>query len=357
MTKFVSVVTAAADVGPQDPATTTPDRAPNSARRTSSVDVTRPGGPAGPIRIDGRARDALTLDARDQPICNEVRVRATLDPFREVQELTAEPAEPALAGLIGRRVTTGFRAAAAGLVPRHRHAATLLYLLLDDLPVATLVSGYAMQRAGEISDAPRSVYEPNVDLCSGWAAEATIMRIIDDRGTPPMTLGPLAPSLARADDPLAWHDLADAAPRTVRRRRRIDVEFGNGPIVDGLIVDAMFRDSHFDDDAVESVIHEYSIQVTIDTETLVIRKAVATPRVLPYVECPAAAASASRLVGFHLDDVRDRVRAEFVGTSTCTHLNDLFRSLEDVSGLLSSQGIVDAQCSITGRAGTAGTGR
>lgn len=328
MTEFLAVVTPNADVGPQDPATATPPRAPGSARRTSSVDVTRPEGPGGPIVVEGHARDAITLAADLPPVCTDVTLRATLDPFQEMVRVVADPPEPALATLVGRRAVSGFRAAAADAVPEHRRAASLLYLLLDDLPVVTLVSGYALQRAGLIPEAPRSVYEPSVDLCSGWAADATIMRTIDQRGTPPMTLGPPAPVLDRPDDPDGWHRIPAATPRTVRRRRRIDVGFG-----DELVVDAMFRDSHFDDDGNESAVHEYSLHAVVDPETLVVHDIRATPRVLPYVECPAAAASAARLVGFHLDDVRDRVRAELVGTSTCTHLNDLLRSLEDVRGL------------------------
>jgi hypothetical protein len=117
----------------------------------------------------------------------------------------------------------------------------------------------------------------------------------------------------------------------VRRRRRIDLTVGRA-----LTVDAMFRDSHFDGDGNESAVHEYGLRAEIDTETLLLTELEATPRVLPYIECPRAAASALRLVGFPLAEVRDRVRAELVGTSTCTHLNDLLRSLEDVNGLRSS---------------------
>ncbi len=35
-----------------------------------------------------------------------------------------------------------------------------------------------------------------------------------------------------------------------------------------------------------------------------------------------------------LVDLRDRVRGEFVGTSTCTHLNDTLRSIADLDALL-----------------------
>ena len=95
----------------------------------------------------------------------------------------------------------------------------------------------------------------------------------------------------------------------------------------------MFRDSHFDDDGVESVVHEYALHATIDPATLDDHAAGATPRVLPYVECPSAAASASRLVGLGSTRFATACGSEFVGTTTCTHLNDLLRSLEDVRGM------------------------
>ena len=56
----------------------------------------------------------------------------------------------------------------------------------------------------------------------------------------------------------------------------------------------------------------------------------ATPRVLPWFECPEAAASAGRLAGRSLDSLRAGVRAEFLGATTCTHLNDMLRALADV---------------------------
>jgi hypothetical protein len=176
------------------------------------------------------------------------------------------------------------------------------------------------------------VFAPNEDLCAGWAADATVFRVIRAHGTVPMTIGPPAPALGRSDDPEGWHALPDPLPQTVRRRRRIDVRAG-----DEIAVDAMFRDSYFDADGVESVVHEYGLLATVDPGTLTVTAADATPRVLPYVECPTAAASASRIAGLHLDELRDRVRAEWSGPSTCTHLNDLLRSLEDVRALSSDR--------------------
>jgi hypothetical protein len=324
------VVTGAAGVGPQLPATETPDRAPGSIRRTSSIDVVRRDGPTGEVCVAGRARDLATDSTGTARVVAHRTLDATLAPTLELRTLTTEPPEPALAPLVGRTVAAGFRGAAVHAVPNARAAADLLYLLLDDLPVATLVSGYALQRAGLVAGMPRERYAPTVDLCAGWQAGGTLMQVVETNGMPPMTLGPAAPRLLRADDPDAWHALPEPAPRTVRRRRRIDVT----TVGNALHVDAMFRDSHFDDDIVESVVHEYSLRATIDPVTLTITDAEATPRVLPYVECPSAAASTTRLVGLALDAVRDRVRSEFVGTSTCTHLNDLLRSLEDVRGMV-----------------------
>jgi len=47
-----------------------------------------------------------------------------------------------------------------------------------------------------------------------------------------------------------------------------------------------------------------------------------------------AVASADRLRGTTFDDLRLRVRRELVGTASCTHLNDMLRSLADLDALL-----------------------
>jgi hypothetical protein len=101
-----------------------------------------------------------------------------------------------------------------------------------------------------------------------------------------------------------------------------------------LRVEAMFRDSYRDSDGDESVVHEYRVDARVDRATLRILAVEAEPRVLPWTECPTAAASAPRLVGLDVREVRQHVRGTFVGISTCTHLNDLLRSLGDVAGLV-----------------------
>jgi hypothetical protein len=60
--------------------------------------------------------------------------------------------------------------------------------------------------------------------------------------------------------------------------------------------------------------------------------------VLPWQECPGAIGSATRIQGMTLSAMRDRVRAEFVGISTCTHLNDTLRAIADLDALSDLRG-------------------
>jgi len=133
-------------------------------------------------------------------------------------------------------------------------------------------------------------------------------------------------------DPLAWHHLADPAAGTVRRRRRTDVT----PSGDGgrAAVDAMFRDTYVEPDGSLSVLHEYAVVATVDRRRGSLTSVVADPRVLPATECPSAAASATLMVGAPVADLRALVRRDLRGTGTCTHLNDLLRSMADVPVLL-----------------------
>ena len=103
-------------------------------------------------------------------------------------------------------------------------------------------------------------------------------------------------------------------------------------------VDVLFRDSHVDEDGAETIVHEYTVSATVDTADGVLVSCSAAPRVLPWVECPAAALSASRLAGLPVSGLRRHVRDSFIGTSTCTHLNDTLRSLEDIPALLTLAG-------------------
>jgi hypothetical protein len=67
---------------------------------------------------------------------------------------------------------------------------------------------------------------------------------------------------------------------------------------------------------------------------LVVTDLVATPRVLPYPECPGAAPNVTWLLGQPLPELRTKVLEILRGTNCCTHLNDALRALADVAALL-----------------------
>ena len=321
--------------GPHHPVSPAPARRPGSVRRTSTIDTSRPDGIMGPPDIDARARDLWTAPDGTTTVVGEATIAAHLDGHRHhLVSIAGTPDAPGLETLVGSVVGPGFRAKVDAAVPELRGTGVLLYLLLDDLPGATLVSGYSMLRAGVIGEIVHDEYlDARGDLCAGWAVDASMMTIIKKTGHNPVPFGPEAPPVARADDPLAFHPMEPLAPFGMRRLRRLDV-MATGTPGDPYAADVFFRDSHVDGDGVETIVHEYSVTVTVDGATRTIASIDANADVLPWQECPAAVDSAARLVGKPLADLRPWVRATFVGTSTCTHLNDVLRGLTDLDHLI-----------------------
>jgi hypothetical protein len=326
--------------GIAEPTSGTPPRRAGSIRRTSTVDSTRPSGIGGTLVQHGRARD-LRSDAHGRAqvvaeVVMEVRSEYTDGPV--VSSLVLDPAVPTAAELVGCRASTGFRAAIDARVDVAR--GSLAYLLLDDIPGATLVSGFAASVAAQRDGVDlmqvrlASSTQPRLqvaDLCAGFQTGGTMLDNVDDHGRPPMIMGPVALSVEEPGDEWAWHHFDELPADSMRRRRRLDVWRDDA---DGLLrVDGFFRDSHMAPGGVETAVHEYTVDVVVDPESMCVVSCEATARVLPWRECPQAVASARRLAGMPVMGLRPEVRAQFVGPSTCTHLNDVLRGLEDVEWL------------------------
>jgi len=279
--------------------------------------------------LHGRGRD-LRTDAAGRPSpVGEAELVAGIDypGNRELTWIRTDPHQPGSSDLIGVRASSGFRAALDLALPEQRDARSLLYLMLDDVPVVTLISGSAISA----HPAPRKrLTLQHPDLCAGWRTGGTILSAIEQSGRPPAVTGPLAPSLAREGDPFAWHAFEALPAHGMRRHRRLDLVRDRKAIA----IDVLFRDSHMAGDGRETIVHEYTVRARVDPDTLGILDIDATPQVLPWVECPLAAASARELCGHSLRGLRPRVRAQLTGASTCTHLNDTLRSLEDVVRLV-----------------------
>ncbi len=338
--------------GTHAPTTGVVGRRPGSIRRTSTTDAIHPEGPGGPLVLEGRARDLLTPAKGDPRVLGEarVRVRIIFNQGPAVAAIESTPEVEGLQALVGRVPSTGFRAVIdSDTAGRH---GSLVYLLLDEIPASTLVAGYAVGHAasrGQVDQPRLSTRKPPgpalqiPDLCAGWQVGGVIMTHMGEHGSAPLVTGPEAPSVEDPEDGWAWHQAPPPGADGMRRRRRVDVVRGDDGLID---VDAFFRDSHHAPDGLETVVHEYTVTATVEPNQMRVADCQATPTVLPWLECPQAAASASRLAGMPVVNLRRQVRAELVGPTTCTHLNDTLRGLEDVAELVA---LADAALAETDR--------
>ncbi|BCP05451.1 hypothetical protein MINTM019_29070 [Mycobacterium paraintracellulare] len=293
--------------------------------------MTRDEGSLDPVYLNGRARDLWTAADGTVTELGTAALSATVELMaRAVRRVEVTPAITAMSRLAGAPAMSGFRAAADAVAPGLRQTRDLRYTLVDDLPVATLISGHALSASNLLGDVTKSGYLPVADQCAGFASGGQLLTSLAEGGSVTPT-GPEAPDLDHGDDTWAWHQVAALPRYGMRRRRRIDAYEDSAGRVG---IDAMFRDTYVRSDRVETIIHEYTLDAVVDAETGIIVHSRATPRVLPWQECPGAVASAARITGMTLQDLHFRVRQELSGTSTCTHLNDLLRSVADAEALI-----------------------
>ena len=317
--------------GIHEPTTETPPRRPHSVRRTTSIDMTRTEGSLDPVYLTGSGRDLVTTrDGKGREL-DRAGFHATIDMIpRVVRSINTDPEIEGLSRLVGAPAMSGFRGAVDGVAPQLRHHRELLYTLLDDIPVATLISGHALSAAGLLGTSGQSGYLPVADRCAGFVTGGLLMGSFEN-GDLAIVTGPVAPEIDDPEDDQAWHLMAPLPIHGMRRRRRLDVTADGEGTVD---VDAMFRDTYMRGDGQETIIHEYTLTATVDAARGEILRAEAVAHVLPWQECPGAIDSALRIAGMTLGDLHFRVRHELTGTTTCTHLNDLLRSVADTEVLM-----------------------
>lgn len=316
--------------GIHEPTRSTPPRRPNSVRRTSSTDMTRTPGVPDPVYLFGRGRDLITGPDGTARVGRTVGLTATVELLnRVIVDIQTDPPHPGLASLVGGPAMGGFRAAADAAMPDLRQTRDLLYTLVDDVPGCTLISGHALGASGQL-EAARTGFLPLADQCAGFVSGG-LMTTSFASGEAAIVTGPPAPELGDPGDPMAWHETGGLPLHAMRRARRVDVVNRPGGEVG---VDAMFRDIYVRGDGVSTIIHEYTLLATVDRDSGRILESRATPRVLPWQECPGAVQSAALVTGMTLPELHSRVRRELHGTTTCTHLNDLLRSIADAQSLI-----------------------
>src|SRR4029450_11223688 len=154
----------------------------------------------------------------------------------------------------------GRRGRASPFSPREPDGLPLLNLLLDDLPGAVLVAGYAMQRHPTWTQRriPVEHLSAAADVCAGWAAGATLLGTAEATGSVPTPT--TAPLPSETDDPTAGHPRPALKPGSMRGARRLGVVREDE--LDRF--DVHFRDSYVDRDGVEGAVHEYTLQGRFD---------------------------------------------------------------------------------------------
>lgn len=326
------------DAAPSRSAGHAPLRRPDSVRRTSSIDMTWPQGRDGEMHFAGRARDILTVRPDQPPALLRLdTLEAGIGADRTITRLRTEPPREAAARLVGMRGGGYLRQALDEALPDERDAGSPLYLLIDDLSGTSLIAGWAWSRWSK-DWLPKDYREATPEqvmilrrermegVCIGFRPGSSALADLDGST---QNCAPVVP-LPHPDDPQGWHELTLHTDTSMRRARRIDVWREDGR----LRVDAMFQDSASEPTGGRVAIHEYRLSATVDPATMTLVDVVADPRILPYRECPSAAANVGRLVGTPLREMRGVVLQELRKVAGCTHLNDALRALAEVPVLV-----------------------
>lgn len=324
---------------PRQSAGHAPLRRPASVRRTSSIDVTWPGGYEAPMQFEGRARDLLTdADGRGRTLAS-ARLLAELAGDRTIRSLTAEPPRTGLEQLVGCRGGGYLREAIDTALPGEREAGTPLYLLLDDLSGTSLIARWAWSHwnpdwlrrefagasAEQMLEHRRARME---NICTGFRTGSSALSA--DVEVTDHSQARVVP-LPNPADPDGWHALPDNREVALRRSRRVDVW-----LEDVVRIDAMFQDSATLPDGGRAAIHEYTLTATADPVTFELLSVTPQPRILPWPECPSAVPPTAALLGTPLGELRATVLEVLRRERGCTHLNDALRALAEVPLLVAA---------------------
>lgn len=267
----------------------------------------------------------------------EAGVDVVFSADRMIEHVALDPHVGEPDQLLGSGPGRGFRRAIAAAFPEDRDRASLAYFLVEDLTTTPLLSTFALSRRPEtddlfveLSSGPVSAME---DVCAGYRSDGLAMEL--RRRNEQRSQNVAVVSADADDDPeAAWYPPDPPAGLAMSRRRRIDVVPDGG----GFLVTAAFRDQTWEPDGSEAIVHEYELEATLapGRDGLVLASVEATPRVIPYPDCPGAASEVDRLVGLPLTSLRARVLEELRGVDSCTHLNDMVRALAELGDLVTA---------------------
>ena len=330
MNDFIDIL----DIDLPSPRGHAPLRRPHSVRRTSSIDATWPAGPEENARFHGYARDIYTpADGGAPDVIAVDELFAEISADRTIRSIRAEPPRDNIGALVGTRGGGYLRSALNEALPAERTKGSPLYLLIDDLSGASLVSHWALYSTGKIAlpdldeEEMAEMMAQRAGVCIGFRPGSSALAPRDEIAGRQNSARVV--HLHHPEDPEGWHSLHYGSELAFRRARRIDVW------IDGDIrIDAAFQDSAAQPDGSREAVHEYSLHVTADADTLVIKTIEAVPHILPFPECPNAIESIHQMVGRPLAQMRAAVLETFPKVKGCTHLNDCMRAIAEVPAMV-----------------------
>lgn len=314
-----------------------PPRRSGSIRRTISHQTIWKAGDMNSFTIIGRSRDLVTTAAGEPRGIGEDAIEIRMSADGRILALDGSRRGDRLARFAGLRPGGELRKAMARDLPGEIQAETRLHRLLDDLAGATFMAVAAWYAwgdgiAGHVarSNIVDPTHRPVEGVCLSYVQGSPSMTE-DGYGIDDNADHPLGPPPFGADDPYGFHNLSQSDGPNHWRLRRTDLWDEDG----ALLVDAWFQDSSaIESDPEQRVIfHEYGLQARLDARSLDITSISVTPHVLPYVTCHAAPATAQALVGRNIGELRGIVPKLLKGAAGCTHLNDMFRALQDAAAL------------------------
>lgn len=323
---------------PDESVVGTPPRRRRSIRRTSHLQATWPKGDEFPMHLSGRARDLLTPSEGAPEVLRVDQIEMEIEGQR-VASLAVEPRRDGVDELIGVSSSRRFRSLVEAALPDDTTSGTPLYFMLDDVPMLSRIGGVAWsqhrppaQPQNEEASAQLTAVRERIRLgpavCSGLRPGGyNALSFERDIAWPHHFR--IAGDLTNTGDPWAWHEIDEPPPVCFRRRRRLDI-WRAGALIE---LEAHYRDSVWGDKHTELALHEYSLRAAIDPGTKTLSAVTVTPHVLPFPECPAAAAHASDLGGMSVDAFRRSVDERLRGIDCCTHLNDMLRGLAEAPAL------------------------
>lgn len=102
----------------------TPARRAGSVRRTSTIDMTWPGGFGTPLQLAGRSRDLLTTSRGENRVLDEAEMRVEMGELRTVTAIEVTPARDGIEGLLGAVGGSELPTAIDRALPGKRESAT-----------------------------------------------------------------------------------------------------------------------------------------------------------------------------------------------------------------------------------------